>query len=172
MGGYFSYFWEGVEISRNWTTTHSLVFWHCLGTVMAPLDVSFSLLIEDQGLIRVDLFASLGPIWFSSVYVVSLGCHSFKSCALLLSLLLQLRLYTLDGSGLYVLSFGFCRAVQTIAQICSDWSAPRGQNGFCSLTSLGSHFPFSFDQITPSFLTSFAYDDSENILSRCFGSFQ
>ena len=64
------------------------------------------------------------------------------------------------------------RAVQTIAQICSDWSTPRGQNGFCSLTSLGSHFPFCFGQIIPYFLTSFAYDDSRNILSRCFGSFQ
>ena len=27
---YSSSFWEGVEISRMWATTHSLVFWQCL----------------------------------------------------------------------------------------------------------------------------------------------
>ena len=32
-----------------------------LGTVMAPLGVSFSLLIEDQGLVEVDLSAILDP---------------------------------------------------------------------------------------------------------------
>ena len=37
---YSNYFWEGVEISRILVTTHSLV--------MAPLGVSFHLLIEDQ----------------------------------------------------------------------------------------------------------------------------
>ena len=48
--GYSNYFGEGVEMSRIWATTHSLVFWQCLGTVMAPLDVPFHLLIPDQGL--------------------------------------------------------------------------------------------------------------------------
>ena len=62
--GYFNYFWDTV-ISRNWAITHSLVFWECLGTVLAPLGVSFSLLIEDQGLIKVDLSAMLDP--FDSV---------------------------------------------------------------------------------------------------------
>ena len=38
---YSNYFGEGVEISRILVTTHSLV--------MAPLGVSFHLLIEDQG---------------------------------------------------------------------------------------------------------------------------
>ena len=39
---YSNYFGEGVEISRIWATAHSLVFWHCLGTVMAPLGESFT----------------------------------------------------------------------------------------------------------------------------------
>ena len=44
--GYSSCFGEGVEISRNWATAHSLlVFWQ---PVMAPLNVSFSLLTEHQ----------------------------------------------------------------------------------------------------------------------------
>ena len=44
-------FGEGMEISRNWATAHSLVSGQCLGTVLAPLGVSFHLLIEDQGLV-------------------------------------------------------------------------------------------------------------------------
>ena len=43
---YSNYFGEGVEISKIWATTHPLVFKQCLETVMAPLDVSFHLLIE------------------------------------------------------------------------------------------------------------------------------
>ena len=39
---------KGVEISRNWATPWSF---DSLGTVMAPLGVSFHLLIEDQGLV-------------------------------------------------------------------------------------------------------------------------
>ena len=46
---YSNYFGEGVEISWNWATTHFLV---SFGTVMVPLGVSFSLLMEDQGLVR------------------------------------------------------------------------------------------------------------------------
>ena len=57
---YFKYFWEGVETSRIWATAHSLVFWQCLETAMAPQGVSFHLLIEEQGLV---LSACLGPIW-------------------------------------------------------------------------------------------------------------
>ena len=59
---YSNYFGEEVEISRNWVTTHSLAFEQCLGTIMAPLGVSFSLLIEDQGLVE-ELVGHLGPIW-------------------------------------------------------------------------------------------------------------
>ena len=36
---YSNYFWEGVAISRNWATAHSLVFWQWPGTAMAPLGV-------------------------------------------------------------------------------------------------------------------------------------
>ena len=46
---------------RNWATAHSLAFWQCLGTVTVPLGVSFSLLIEDQGLTKVHLSAILDP---------------------------------------------------------------------------------------------------------------
>ena len=46
------------EISRNWATTHFLVFGHCLGNVVALLGMPFSLLMEDQGLVSaVDLSA-------------------------------------------------------------------------------------------------------------------
>ena len=48
---YSNYFWEGAKISRIWATAHSLVFGQCLGTVMAPLGLSFHLLIDDQGLV-------------------------------------------------------------------------------------------------------------------------
>ena len=40
---------------NNWGTTNSLVFRQCLGTVLAPLGGSFSLQIEDQGLVEFDL---------------------------------------------------------------------------------------------------------------------
>ena len=44
--------WE--NHSNNWGTTHS-IFWQCLGTVLAPLGVSFSLQIEDQDLVEFEL---------------------------------------------------------------------------------------------------------------------
>ena len=40
---YSNCFGEGMEISRIWATPHSLVFYQCLGSVMAPLDGSFHL---------------------------------------------------------------------------------------------------------------------------------
>ena len=45
MGGVFQLFWEGAGISRNWATAHFLTLMVGLGTVMAPLGVSFSLLM-------------------------------------------------------------------------------------------------------------------------------
>ena len=57
---YSNYFWEGVEISRIWATAHFLVFCKCLGTVMAPLGVSFHLLIEDQGLVLCAFLVPFG----------------------------------------------------------------------------------------------------------------
>ena len=86
---YSNYFGEGVEISRNWATAHSLVFWQCLGTVMVPLGVSFSLLIEDQGLLKVHMSVILNPFDSCDLCCVLGLCHSVKSCALSLSLLLQ-----------------------------------------------------------------------------------
>ena len=46
-GRIISITWEKWEISRNWATTKFLVFDGLFGfaTVMAPLDVSFNLLI-------------------------------------------------------------------------------------------------------------------------------
>ena len=80
-------FGNGVGISRIWATAHSLVFYQCLGTVTAPLDVSFHLPIEDQGLV---LSAILVPFESKTGLCCVLGlCHYFKSCALPLSLLLQ-----------------------------------------------------------------------------------
>ena len=53
----------------------------CLGTVLAPLGVSFSLQIEDQGLVEFDLSSWTHLIWIGLCYALEL-CHSFKSCAL------------------------------------------------------------------------------------------
>ena len=83
----FICFGEGVEISRNWATTHSLVFWQCLGTVMVPQGASFSLLIEDPSK------WTCPPSWTHLILIglcCVLGlCHTFKSGALPPSLLLQ-----------------------------------------------------------------------------------
>ena len=45
MGGVFQVFQEGEGISRNWATAHFLILVVGLGTVMAPVGVSFSLLM-------------------------------------------------------------------------------------------------------------------------------
>ena len=62
-----------MDICWNWATTHFLVFGQCLGNVVAPLDMSFSLLLEDQEdqalVSEVDLSAIfvLSSVQFSSV---------------------------------------------------------------------------------------------------------
>ena len=56
---------------------------------MVPLDVSFSLLIEDQGLLKFDISVILDPFDSCDLCCILGLCHSFKSCALPLSLLLQ-----------------------------------------------------------------------------------
>ena len=56
---------------------------------MAPLGASFSLLIEDQGLVEVTSLPSWTHLILISVYCVIGLCYSFKSCALALSLLLH-----------------------------------------------------------------------------------
>ena len=51
---YSNYLGEGVEISRSGAMAYFLVFWPVpvdLETVRVPLGMSFSLLIEDQGLV-------------------------------------------------------------------------------------------------------------------------
>ena len=80
---YSNYFGEGVQISRIWSTAHSRSF--NSGPVVAPLGVSFHLL-------RIKVWSCL-PAWSHLIPIglcCVLGlCHSFKSCALPLSLLLQ-----------------------------------------------------------------------------------
>ena len=90
---YSNYLGEAVEISRIWAAAHILVFWCCLEAVTVPLVVSFSLLIEDQGLVKADLSAIVDP-FDSNRFMFILGlCHSFKSCILHLSLLFTRKLH-------------------------------------------------------------------------------
>ena len=56
---------------------------------MAPLGVSFSLLIEDQGLLEVDLSAMVNPFDSNQFVLCPWAMSFFKSCALPFSLLLQ-----------------------------------------------------------------------------------
>ena len=55
---------------------------------MAPLGVSFSLQIEDQGLVEFDLSSWTHLILIGLCYALGL-CHYFKSCALPPSILLH-----------------------------------------------------------------------------------
>ena len=45
MGGVFQLYWEGLGISRNWAAFHMFTFMVDLGTVKAPVGMSFSLLM-------------------------------------------------------------------------------------------------------------------------------
>ena len=68
---------EGVVISRNWGTTHSLAFYAILGTVMAPVDVSFRYSCVTTSMqwsswsTESQSFLNLGPSWSLLVYTVS-----------------------------------------------------------------------------------------------------
>ena len=68
------------------TTRSSSVFWQCLGTILAPLGVSFSLQTEDQGLVEFDLSSLIHFILIGLCYSLGL-CHFFRSCTLPPSLL-------------------------------------------------------------------------------------
>ena len=81
-----SYANEREDHPKHWGTTHSSIFWQCLGTVLPPLDVSFSLQIGDQGLVEFGLSSWTPLILISYCYALGL-CHSFKSCVLPPSLL-------------------------------------------------------------------------------------
>ena len=52
---------EADALTSEPPTAHFLVFWWWLWTILEPLGVSFSLLIEEKGLIKVDLSAILDP---------------------------------------------------------------------------------------------------------------
>ena len=78
----------------------STVPWNCHGTSGVP----FHLLIEDQGLVLSAILAPLDSNWFILCPWATRMCHSFKSCALPLSLLLKKSLsvcnpidYTVHG---------------------------------------------------------------------------
>ena len=81
-----SYVNEWEDHPNHWGTTHSSIFWQWLGSVLAPLDVSFSLQTGDQGLVEFDLSSWTHLILISLCYALVL-CHSFKTCALPPSLL-------------------------------------------------------------------------------------
>ena len=81
-----SYANEWEDHPNHWGTTYSSVFWQCLGTVLPPLGVSFSLQIGDQGLVEFGLSSWTPLILISYCYALGL-CHSFKSCVLPPSLL-------------------------------------------------------------------------------------
>ena len=82
-----SYADEWEDHLNHWGTSHSSVSCHCLGAVLPPLGMSFSLQIEDQSLVESDLSPWAHLILISLCYVLGL-CHSFKSCAIFPSLLL------------------------------------------------------------------------------------
>ena len=58
------------------------------GTVLAPLDMSFSLQIENRGLAEFDSLSWTHLILISLCYTLGL-CHSFKTCVLPPSLLVH-----------------------------------------------------------------------------------
>ena len=70
-------FWEGADISTIQANAHSLVLGQGLGTAMAPLGVSFHLLIEDQGLVL-------------SVILVPFNSNQFMLCPWAISFLQKL----------------------------------------------------------------------------------
>ena len=111
-----SYANEYKDHSNNWGSTHSLFFWQWLGTILAPLGVSFSFQIEDQGLVEFDLPSWTHLILISSCYALGL-CHSFKNCALLPSLLFH-ALFLSPFQAHTVASTTFWRDNQKIAGPC------------------------------------------------------
>ena len=76
-GWVISYANEWEDHSNNWGTTYSLVFWQCLGTVLTPLGMLFSLQIENQGLGEIDLSVILDPIDFNQ-FMLCLWAMSFS----------------------------------------------------------------------------------------------
>ena len=76
-----SYANEREDHPNHWGTTHSSVFWQCLGAVLSPLGVSFSLQFGDQDLVEFDLSSWTRLILIGLCYALGLW-HSFKSCAL------------------------------------------------------------------------------------------
>ena len=75
--GDFICWWVGGSFQR---TTHSSVFWQCLGTVQVPQGVSLSLQVEDQGLVDIWLVI-LDPFNFNWFMLCPWAMSFFqKSC--------------------------------------------------------------------------------------------
>ena len=70
----------------------------CLGTVMAPLSVSFSLLAEGQGLVKLTCLLSWTHLILIGLCCVFEVCHSFKSCAPPTYLLFQKEVTNFSGA--------------------------------------------------------------------------
>ena len=80
-----SYANEWEDHPNHWGTTYSSIFDSAL-ELSCHLGVSFSLQIEDPGLVEFDLSSWTQLILIGLCYALVL-CHSFKSCALPPSLL-------------------------------------------------------------------------------------
>ena len=109
MGGVFQLFWEGAGISRDWATAHFLILMVCLGTVMAPVGMSFSLLTcYNECILKFKVWSTCPPSWTHLVLIrlcLVLGlCHFFKGCALPPSLLFPIRVLMGLGPGCVGLS--------------------------------------------------------------------
>ena len=93
---------------------------------MVPRSISFSLLIEDQGLIKVELSAIWDPLLLIGLWYILGLCHSFRSCAPPLSLLLQLvpagELYTVLGTSLVA------QTVKHLPTMWETWVQSLGQD--------------------------------------------
>ena len=98
-GSYSSCSGEGVEISRNWVTAHVWSLVVGLGTVMAPLGVSRSLLVcYSECILRVKGWLACLPCW-THLTLISLCCvlgmcHSWEvvPCPLPSCFILQILL--------------------------------------------------------------------------------
>ena len=109
-------------------------------TVLAPLGVSFSLQIEDQGLVEFDLSSRTHLILISLCYALGL-CYSFKSCAQSPSLLF-LVLFLSPVRAHNVASTIFWRVNQKIADL---WE----RNAWGPRRSTCLNLPVPWEVVTP-----------------------
>ena len=114
---------------------HSLVFWQCLATVMVFLGVSFSLLIESQGLIKVDFSAILDSFDFNRFMLCPWAMSFFQKLCLALFLVLQgcsqLTMWWCFTCTVTGFSHTHtCICVCWVASVVSDCVLPHGPSAF------------------------------------------